>query len=112
MFATSAAESPPSVKPTALIMIRTGKILNDNLPTKTYVVTSLDDRVINKTPDSSIPLKWNAVFQQPLETLTPDVKSVFTFSMYKKRWSVPGYKLIGNRFIIYSFRYLRSYEHA
>ncbi|RYH28847.1 hypothetical protein EON65_10600, partial [archaeon] len=80
---------------TLTIIIKRGNVVGGGLPNGLHVITSIGDEVVNKTPDVQAPYYFNETVTKAFETLEPLVPVIISFAMYKKRWTSPGYKLVG-----------------
>eukprot|EP01031_Cornospumella_fuschlensis_P033515 gene33515-40549_t len=79
---------------TLKIGIKRGNIVGGGLPNGMHVITSIGDEIVNKTADVQAPYYFNETITKVFDVLEPVVPVIISFSMYKKRWTSPGYKLV------------------
>jgi hypothetical protein len=78
------------------IIIKKGTVEGGGLANSAHVVTSIDGVEINKTADAVSPPQWNQTIVKRLREVQRTDPIVIGFSVYKKRWTAPGYKTVGS----------------
>jgi hypothetical protein len=79
------------------IVLKRGTVNGGGLPNASHVITSIDGREVNKSLDSSSPPQWNQTIIKSFAEIERPVDPIMIgFSLYKKRWTSSGYKLVGS----------------
>eukprot|EP01040_Poterioochromonas_malhamensis_P003643 gene3643-3893_t len=78
------------------IVLKKGTVRGGGLSNSSHVVTSVDGVEIDKSADSPSPPSWNRTIIKKLAEVQRVDPIILGFSMYKKRWTAPGYKLVGS----------------
>jgi hypothetical protein len=78
------------------INIKRGTVIGGGLANNTYVEVWIDGMLVETTPSVPSPPEWNRKVSQEFDTLEPATPIIISFSMYKKRWTSEGYKLVGS----------------
>ena len=76
-----------------IIEIKKGIIYGGGLPHDSYVETVINGEVFDTTAPKNPP-EWNKVVTKPLPEIL-DGSMIILFAVYKKRWTAPGFKLVG-----------------
>jgi hypothetical protein len=96
MSASSAAVEEKNYPYELTISLKKGTVRGGGLSNSSHVVTSIDGIEIHKSEDSPSPPHWNAVVSKKLLEIQRVDPIMLGFSVYKKRWTAPGYKLVGS----------------
>lgn len=78
---------------TLSILLKKGTIKGGGLPNQSYVEILLDSKVVHKTKPAPPPHNFNDSYVMNLENLS---NHVITFTVYKKRWTSSGFKMVGD----------------
>jgi hypothetical protein len=78
------------------IVIKKGTVEGGGLANSAHVITSIDGVEINKTADAVSPPQWNQTIVKRIQQVQRKDPIVIGFSVYKKRWTAPGYKIVGS----------------
>jgi hypothetical protein len=78
------------------IIIKKGTVRGGGLANSAHVVTSIDGIEIHKTSDAASPPQWNQTIVKRMQEVQRTDPIVLGFSVYKKRWTSSGYKLVGS----------------
>lgn len=78
------------------INVRKGVIIGGGLANNAYVEVWIDGMLVETTASVPSPPEWNKEVVKEFDTLEPTTPIVISFSMYKKRWTSEGFKLVGS----------------
>lgn len=76
-----------------IIEIKKASIFGGGLPHDSYVETVIDGEIYDTTTPKNPP-EWNKIVTKPLPNNLNGGMAIL-FAVYKKRWTSPGYKLVG-----------------
>jgi hypothetical protein len=94
--------SPEPAEYELTIEIKSGVVTGGGLKNLVHVVIEVDGKPIFQTTDQDSPPVWNESFKMSFRELSPATPSTIVLTAYKKRWTFPGYKLVGSISIILS----------
>ncbi len=77
------------------ITVKSGNITGGGLPHDSFVEVSVDGKLIETTETAPPPPEWNKLVVKKLSKIEPLTPIIISFSVYKKRWTSHGYKLVG-----------------
>lgn len=78
-----------------IVKIGKGEVSGGGLKNVVHVNVEVDGELVFSTEDRESPPVWNQEFKLFLDDLEPPTPTTILFSAYKKRWTSPGYKLVG-----------------
>lgn len=78
-----------------IVKIGRGEVSGGGLKNVVHVNVEVDGELVFSTEDRESPPVWNQEFKLFLDDLEPATPTIVLFSAYKKRWTSPGYKLVG-----------------
>jgi hypothetical protein len=77
------------------INVKKGVVVGGGLANNAYVEVWIDGMLVETTASVPSPPEWNKEVIKDFDTLEPATPIIISFSMYKKRWTSEGYKLVG-----------------
>lgn len=91
--------SKESSKYQLLIQIKRAVVSGGGLSHDVHIQIEIDGEIVYTTSDQQAPYVWNESFSTYLHSLDPSIPSAIVVTAYKKRWTSPGYKIVGSRSI-------------
>mmetsp|Transcript_81241 Transcript_81241/g.159455 ORF Transcript_81241/g.159455 Transcript_81241/m.159455 type:complete len:253 (-) Transcript_81241:140-898(-) len=77
------------------INVKKGVVMGGGLSNNAYVEVWIDGMLVETTQSVPSPPEWNKEVVKEFDNLEPATPIIISFSMYKKRWTSEGYKLVG-----------------
>lgn len=77
------------------INVKKGVVIGGGLANNAYVEVWIDGMLIETTPSVPSPPEWNKEIIKEFDEIEPLTPIIISLSMYKKRWTSDGYKLVG-----------------
>lgn len=74
-------------------------VTGGGLQHSTHILVDIDGDEVMKTQDQTSPPVWNERITLYFKSLQPAIPSNITLSVFKKRWTSSGYKLVGTHTI-------------
>jgi hypothetical protein len=78
------------------INVKKGVVVGGGLANNAYVEVWIDGMLVETTASVPSPPEWNKEVIKEFDTLEPATPIIISFSMYKKRWTSEGFKLVGS----------------
>lgn len=78
------------------INVKKGVVVGGGLANNAYVEVWIDGMLVETTASVPSPPEWNKEIIKEFDSLEPATPIIISFSMYKKRWTSEGFKLVGS----------------
>lgn len=78
------------------INVKKGTVNGGGLANNAYVEVWIDGMLVETTASVPSPPEWNKEIIKDFDTLDTATPIVISFTMYKKRWTSEGFKLVGS----------------
>lgn len=76
--------------------VKRGTVVGGGLANNAYVEVWIDGMLVETTASVPSPPEWNKEVIKEFDTLEPATPIIVALSMYKKRWTSEGFKLVGS----------------
>lgn len=76
--------------------VKKGTVIGGGLANNAYVEVWIDGMLVETTASVPSPPEWNKEIIKEFDSLEPVTPIIIAFSMYKKRWTSEGFKLVGS----------------
>ncbi len=77
------------------ITVKSSDIHGGGLPNDSFVEVSIDGTLLETTESAPPPSEWNKLIIKKFSEIDPLTPIIVSFSVYKKRWTSQGFKLVG-----------------
>ncbi len=77
------------------IIVKSGHVHGGGLPNDTFVEVFIDGELFDTTPVAAPHHDWNQVMTKKFSKIVTTTPIILSFSVYKKRWTSVGFKLVG-----------------
>jgi len=79
-----------------VISVKRANITGGGLPNSSYVEIYIDGALMETTDVAPPPAEWNNHIIKGFHKLEPPTPIIISFSVYKKKWTSSGFKLVGS----------------